>query len=248
MIKKLLKLIKVNYLIIKTRNNDLINDILKFPKQILLHGSRKKNEIVRSYLSNYEFNGQKCRSLVVEEIINNFKPKEIIEAGTYLGNTLEFLSKFGIKTHSIEINPEFYYISKSRFVENNNVTLYCDDSLKVLPKIINQEKETFIYLDSHWYENLPLEKELELINSISDVIVLIDDFKIPKNADWKFDKYNQTELSLEDINIPSDFSIYFPNYTPKEDGGFRSGCVFLSKGEKANSVLNNIKLIKKYPA
>ena len=246
MIKKLLKLIKVNYLIIKTRNNDLINDVLKFPKEILLHGSRKKNEIVRSYLSDYEFNGQKCRSLVVKEIINNFKPTELIETGTYLGNTLEFLSKFGIKTHSIEINPEFYFISKSRFVDNNNVILYCDDSLKVLPKIISKENPTFIYLDSHWYENLPLEEELEIINSINDVIVLIDDFKIPGNADWKFDKYNQIELSLEDINIPTNYSIYFREYKPNEDGGFKSGCVFLSKGEKANSVLNNIELIKKY--
>ena len=246
MIKKLFRLLKVNYFILKTRNNALINDILKFPKEILFHGSRKKNEIVRSYLSNYEFNGQKYRSKVVEEIINNFNPEEIIETGTYLGNTLEFFSKFQITTHSIEINPEFYYISKSRFVDADNVNIYCDDSLNVLPKIIKKKKPTLIYLDSHWYEDLPLDNELEIINSINDVIILIDDFKVPGNNEWKFDTYNEVDLSLKDINIPNNYSIYFPKYTPKEDGGFKSGCIFLSKGKKANIVLDSISLIQKY--
>ena len=36
---------------------------------------------------------------------------------------------------------------------------------------------------------------------IYNAIVLIDDFKVPEN-DWKYDSYNNTNLTIDSVDIP----------------------------------------------
>ncbi len=243
---KIFNIIKVISILLFRRRNSVRNILIKYPEMIFNNSSGDKDEILRGYFSNLPFNGQKIRKKLVSKIIKEFKPVKLIETGTYLGNTLEFLLSFKIPTYSVEINEKYYLIAKSRFINQKNLNLYLDNSTTFLTSLSNIDEEVFVYLDSHWYEDLPLEQELQILSKLKDVIILIDDFKVPEFDDWNFDVYGNTNLTIENVRFPSEFEIYFPSYSAKQDGGFMTGCVIVAKGEKAIKILNKNHYLKKY--
>ena len=226
MINKVLNLLKIFRFILKLRTNEVRNIILKYPEFIFLNSSEDKNEILRGYYDDLPFNGQKKRKELFENLVKNFNPNILIETGTYFGNTLQYLLKFNIPTYSVEINEKFYLIAKSRFLNNKNLFLNHGDSVSLLKNIDKKQKKALIYLDAHWYNDLPLNDELIYIDQFENAIVLIDDFKIPNDTRWKYDNYGNTDLRIENINIPSNFKKYFPNYNPVEDGGFMTAASY----------------------
>lgn len=73
------------------------------------------------------------------------------------------------------------------------------------------------FLDAHWWDNWPLEDEMEVItNHVGSAIIMIDDFKIPGDYRFKFDWYGRKECSLELIipkmNKNNKYNLLFPNY------------------------------------
>ena len=116
MINKIFNLLKVIWYLLKLKTNDVRNIILKYPEYIFLNSSDDKNEILRGFYNEMPFNGQTKRQELVESLIKNFIPDILVETGTYLGNTLQYLLKFDIPTYSVEINEKFYLIAKSRFL------------------------------------------------------------------------------------------------------------------------------------
>lgn len=243
---KLYNLLKVYYYLATLKTNDVRNIILKYPEYVFFNTTPKKNEILRGYYSNLPFNGQKLRTKMISKIIESFCPDVFIETGTYYGNTLEFFLKYKKPTYSIEVNEEFYLIAKSRFLGNSNLILIKGDSATELSKINSQENPTFVYLDAHWYSELPLSEELKALERYKDIIIVIDDFKIPGNDEWSYDKYGTTELEIQSITFPEVFELYFPNYSSASDGGFMTGCIVLGKGQKALDVLSSTKELSKY--
>ena len=246
MINKIFNLLKVIWYLLKLKTNDVRNIILKYPEYIFLNSSDDKNEILRGFYDEMPFNGQTKRKELVESLIKNFIPDILVETGTYLGNTLQYLLKFDIPTYSVEINEKFYLIAKSRFLDNKNLILNHGDSVSFLKSLDKSQKKAFIYLDAHWYNDLPLNEELIYIEQFESAIVLIDDFKIPNDSRWKYDNYGKTDLRIENVNISSKYKKFFPNYSPKEDGGFMTGCLVLGKGEEATKILKNSYLLKEF--
>ena len=157
---KIFNIIKVISILLFKRRNSVRNILIKYPEMIFNNSSDDKDEILRGYFSNLPFNGQKIRKKLVSKIIKEFKPAKLIETGTYLGNTLEFLLSFKIPTYSVEINEKYYLIAKSRFINQKNLNLFLDNSTTFLTSLSNIDEEVFVYLDSHWYEDLPLEQEM----------------------------------------------------------------------------------------
>ena len=110
----------------------------------------------------------------------------------------------------------------------------------------NYSEEIFVYLDSHWYEDLPLNHELKILSKFENAIIFVDDFEIPNTSGWNFDSYSKTNITIEGISIPESYSIYFPTYKPQDDGGFKTGCAILVKGSKALKVINKNNYLYKY--
>ena len=241
---KIFNIIKIIYYLFTLKTNEVRNILLKYPDYIFLNSSSKKNEIMRGYYSNLPFNGQKIRTKMVNNIIEKFSPELIIETGTYFGNTLEHFLSYGVPVYSIEINSEFYFVAKSRFIDNHNLYLYNSDSVSELKKIKKESQRAFVYLDAHWYKELPLDEELRILEKYREVVIVIDDFQVPENSLWKFDNYDKTQLDIQNVSIPDSFKLYFPNYDPIDDGGFMTGCLVLAKGTKSNKVLIENKYLK----
>jgi len=235
----------LNYLFF-SKTNSVRNILLKYPDYVFLKSSDFKNEILRGYFDDLPFNGQKIRRKMIDEVILKLKPSMIVETGTYLGNTLDYFLKFNIPTYSVEVNEKFYYVAKSRFLENKNLNLVLGDSASFLKELKNYEDTILVYLDAHWYEDLPLNHELKILSKFQNVVILIDDFDIPNTLGWNFDSYSKTNITLKDISIPESYSIYFPNYKPQDDGGFKTGCLVLVKGSEALKVINKNNYLDKY--
>ena len=46
-------------------------------------------------------------------------------------------------------------------------------------------KTVFFYLDAHWYDDLPLAEEMDLIGSYwKNYVILIDDFQVPDDRNY----------------------------------------------------------------
>ena len=58
--------------------------------------------------------------------------------------------------------------------------------------------------------------------------------------EWKYDKYNNIELSLEYFSVLNNFDLFFPNYKPTDQDN-HSGFVIASRGGKSKKILSEIK-------
>ena len=111
---------------------------------------------------------------------------------------------------------------------------------------LNKRMSYFIYLDAHWYSELPLNRELEALSKIKNQVILIDDFKVPFNNDWSYDTYEDVELSLDNINIPKNFKLFFPNYKANKEKSNSTGYVLLASSEIYYEKLSKIELLTEY--
>lgn len=99
------------------------------------------------------------------------------------------------KVISIEISEKYFNYSFNRFADNNRVSLFLGDSLKVLPWIIEPINEPItFFLDGHFFSQspaivdnhqlaaieVPLLQELEIIKEhpIKTHTILIDDRRV----------------------------------------------------------------------
>jgi hypothetical protein len=127
--------------------------------------------------------------LVVENNIDM-----IVETGTNIGDTTEFLAKLypNKKIITCETNRIFFGLSKKRLEKYSNVEIYNVSSDYLLERL-DYNKNICFYLDAHWEEYWPLPDELK---NIKKGIIMTDDFYIGSN-NYGFDKYNNVVLSKE---------------------------------------------------
>jgi len=245
MINKIKTYLKIILFILNAKTDPVRNTIVSKFDDFLVTDSFRK-EILLGYFVNRPFNGQQIRLKIVDTIISEFKPKKIIETGTWIGNTLEYFLKHEIPTYTAEIEKKYYYFSKARFPDNYFLNIFNCNSVEMLGKLDKFNEPVFAYLDAHWYSDLPLNKELSHLALFDETIVLIDDFKVPNNSKWKYDSYKNTDLTIDAVSIPTNFSIFFPNYEPDSDGGSKTGCMFLAKGSNAKKILTDISLLTEH--
>lgn len=248
--RHLKNLIKLNFKLIKNTTtterlnsgyNNLSYDLLDF---ITEDGPNYFMRIGKGPLNN-----QNLRKKLVQDLLKSYKPLLIIETGTFLGDTTEFLSKYS-EVVSIEKSKLFYYLSKSRFYNEKQIQIIHGKSESELKKIKNFEEKTFFYLDAHWGDNLPLVFEIEHItNNYLNYIICIDDFAVPNDSSWSFDSYEGVRLDInlfKNLNLEN-IKIYFPNYKSALESGEKRGSVFLTNSNNEDYIFknNNFKLYKK---
>jgi hypothetical protein len=102
------------------------------------------------------------------------------------------------------------------------------------------------YLDAHWWENIPLKEELRLIlGRCSSFAIVIDDFRVPGDAGFGYDAYEEYALEMESIApvlaARSDpVSVWYPAYSSTLEIGAKRGMVILATADYAERISSQI--------
>jgi hypothetical protein len=127
-------------------------------------------------------------ALEIDYLIKKYQIEKIVETGTNMADTTEYLAKNypKIKIVSSETNRDFFNFSKKRLISYSNVFLLNQSSEKVVSLESKEEVNTLYYLDAHWEQYWPLKDEIE---NISSGVVCVGDFNI-NHYSYGFDYYN----------------------------------------------------------
>ena len=188
----------------------------------------------------YFFNGQKNRARVFHALNKEVQFENYVETGTFLGMTTDFLARTarerGAHVYSCEINDRHFEIASRTVGMKQNVQLYHGNSVDFLRSLSSTLSGAlnFVYLDAHWNEYLPLRDELLILKKWQNTVVMIDDFKVPSDERFGWDKYDdQREICLQHIDGTfGDNAVYFPNYPATDEGAVAAATrLTVRKGE-----------------
>ncbi len=203
------------------------------------------------------FNGQDARKRLVSQILDELTPAAIIETGTYRGGTTQYLSQVqSAPIYSIESEPRFHYYARLRLRDSDNVELFLGDSRSGLRELAARpdlrDARLFFYLDAHWYDDLPLLGEMQIIaDSWKEWVVLVDDFCVPGDDGYGFDDYGPDKrLSVDCLGDFSAFGAqaWFPAIPSSEESGLRRGSILLARGAEVVETLNAFTALRPLPA
>ncbi len=198
------------------------------------------------YYSSQPFNSQIKRTEIITSILETYEPEVIIETGTFLGSTTEYLSKYANKVITIERSELYYLVAAARLQKVSNVELLKENSSHFIKNQKFGDERHFFYLDAHWGDYLPLQDELEQIFKMRNFIICIDDFKVPDGQDWGYDTYGKKELSVENFQFIKSKSVFFPNYNLNDETGGTRGSVFIASEGICTEILSSQRNLKKY--
>jgi len=221
-------------------------------------GLRKATSIDQSVAWNRQrpiemFNGNVLRAKVVQGIIEAVPCNNLYETGTYHGATAIGAQRYlRLPVWSCEVNPRNYLISRIVTFNMPNIFIFRDDSRNFLHRVCSHlqtvpEARPFFYLDAHENEldtnSLPLKEEIQIIFSLNEFVVMIDDFRIPLMDSFEARMYAGVVIEIKlikDILTHSRIkTCYFPAYHSSQDTGYPCGyCVFW-RSEKLDSLMKS---------
>lgn len=182
-------------------------------------------------------NGQQARLRAIIGLLEEFEPHLVLETGTFLGDTTRFFSGLGHRVVSVEISPVFHAWSRIR-LHNSGVDLIRGEASTVLPSVLQAHPgRLFAYLDAHWGDFLPLREEVAQLVRRPEVLIAIDDFRVPTDPEYAFDVYDGQALELELLGPLGDVRIAFPTVPASRETCARRGTVYLARGERAEAAL-----------
>jgi hypothetical protein len=201
----------------------------------------------------FAMNGQTSRLEATRQIIHTLQIERIIETGTHRGGTTEWFSQFGLPVETVEINDRFFAFSQARLARFSNTKVFHNTSVAFLKErvaafSVPKDATQLFYLDSHWYNYLPLREEIEIIlGNYSNSVVMIDDFQVLDDAGYGYDNYGPGKaLDLDFIaacGLPS-ISVFYPSTRSNQETGMRRGWVILTASKLLKQKLEMIKLLR----
>lgn len=201
-------------------------------------------EAVHSAGCELGMHSQAGRRAVVAELFDKLGLTLAVETGTYLGNTTNYLARtFKVPVHTSELVPRYHHAARRMLRELADVHPRLQDSRGFLRELAAQTEmtsaATFFYLDAHWYNDLPLADEVEIIaKSWSRFAILIDDFKVPGDPDYAFDDYGPRKVLNLDYLKPvlsrNGLKAFFPTTRAKDETGGRAGYAVVLPGSLAS--------------
>jgi len=198
------------------------------------------------------FNGQRFRRRIFAELLQTLSFEAIIETGTYTGNTTGYMAKTAcLPVYTCELNKIFFSIAKKRLEGIPNISFMLSDSRKFLRELAKNEvckKNSFIYLDAHWYDDLPLKEEIGIIcDNWSNFVIMVDDFQVPGDAGYGYDNYGKNRtLSLKDfaqVFAEHDLVPFFPALPSVEETGYKQGSIILAKYGEASDKISRLNVL-----
>jgi len=202
------------------------------------------------------FNGQTGRQQLFRDLEAAFRFPVIVETGTHRGTTTEYLlQNSGAVIHTVELAPRFRGFSRARFLLRRRVHLHAVDSREFLQRHLGrpefQRGPVFFYLDAHWFDDLPLRGECELIlQHRVPAVIMIDDFEVPHDPGYGFDDYGPgRRLSLDLLRdmVGECLSAFVPRAPAEMETGARRGCVVLGTTHDACAHLRRLPRLAAHP-
>jgi hypothetical protein len=114
----------------------------------------------------------------------------LIEAGTYLGDTVQYFANDARRIVSIEIDPELHAAAKRRFAGRPHIEILRGDALDLVPQLISGSQESsLVWLDGHFSGGITGKGELiepapEILERIAgtgptqDLTIVVDDLRL----------------------------------------------------------------------
>jgi hypothetical protein len=204
------------------------------------------------------FNGQSSRQALFSELIDQFRPAAILETGTYMGTTTEFMASVGVPVYSAEVNARAYGFARARFRGVRHVHVQHSDSRRMLRSILDgplrlsRERPLLVYLDAHWNADLPLAEELAIVfTRCPAAIVMIDDFQVHFDVGYGYDDlgpgYALTSSYIGPTVAAHELDVFYPSTPSSEESGARRGCAILAKAAVHGNRLATMALLRKAP-
>jgi predicted O-methyltransferase YrrM len=198
---------------------------------------------------------QNGRRAVVTQMFQQCGLRQAIETGTYIGRTTNYLARtFGVPVHSCELVAKYHHTARRMLRNTPGVHLYLKDSRSFLRELAASREMTevpsFIYLDAHWYDDLPLADEIDIIAAAwKDYVVLVDDFAVPGDPGYAYDDYGPGKALVIEYLLPllkkHRLRAYFPTTRAADETGGRAGYVVVAP-ERHAVTLGTIPLLKEY--
>lgn len=182
-------------------------------------------------------NGQSGRKAIFQQILGVSKFDGILETGTFRGITTQWLAEhYAGPIATCELEKLYLLQAQNRLSKYPNVTLSLLDSREFLTRSLDATApgdQLFIYLDAHWKDDLPLARELEIIDQSGvKAIIAIDDFRVPGDPGYKYDDYGPGRaLTIELIEFlkTKGYRLYFPALPSNREDGSKSGVCVLTR-------------------
>jgi predicted O-methyltransferase YrrM len=228
---------------ISTRINQVYRTLSKstFPQELMDLPARAAMG-TRFLGMNHQF----IRAGIIMKLLNTLPFDAFLETGTFQGSTtLLVASQTKVPVLSCEVDEAFLRTARRRlFLFGSRIKLFQSDSREFLKTVLGDRslKCPFIYLDSHWQEDLPLRGELAIIRELAgDCVVMIDDFRVPADPGFGWDTYRGvnlewTYIKTEFEGFPMPLSVLYPSYPSSIETGGRRGWVLLACGKMAKRV------------
>jgi len=176
-------------------------------------------------------------------LMKKWNLKKACETGTCLGSTTMFLANMFECVSTIEISHQYLGIAHQRFEQGGykNIKVYRGDSGNELRLMIKENQladNTLFFLDSHWSNHCPLLDELDQIAEAGiKPVIMIHDWKVPKESRLGYDSYNGQEFTTEWI-VPHLNKIYgeggYDYYYNSEDkaSGAMRGIIYITPKQR----------------
>ena len=200
------------------------------------------------------FNGQSTRQALFRAIITNIEPKALIETGTYLGTTTEFMAMTGMPVFTIEADSRRFGYARARLWRHRSVTLLNSGSRTGLRQLFASSlRQTirdvlFFYSGAHWNDDLPLIEELDTVFShCPAAVVMIDGFQVPFDVGYEYDDYGPGKALVAGYIAPvvsaQGLQAFYPSTPSAKESGARRGCVVLAKHPDLIATLSSLPLL-----
>jgi hypothetical protein len=152
---------------------------------------------------------------ILRGYLRSFGLRQLVETGTYLGETTAALAGDVEHVVSIELGAELHRQARKRFARTRNVTLLQGDSAKLLPQVAAEAPDaTLFWLDAHYsYGNTARgDRDTPVLSELSTVlartrrgdVILVDDARVFGQPGWptleelrEFVRARDPELAFE---------------------------------------------------
>jgi hypothetical protein len=179
------------------------------------------------------FNGQVVRAGLLLSVLRALNCDVFVETGTYRGETsLLVAAQTTIPVFSCELNEATHRLAVKLLMPfRSRIRLTLGDSRQFLQSFLTNSKfhRPFFYLDAHWNSDIPLLGELDMIFSqLQDFVIVIDDFKVPFDSQFKYDVYGTVEFEEAYIapalqRHADRLCVLYPCYSSSMETGARRG-------------------------
>jgi hypothetical protein len=129
-------------------------------------------------------------ALLVDELIRGYDCDAIAETGCFAGDTTFYLARrySRLPVYACDIDPACAAFTARRLAGCPNTAVTCEDSPRMLARVVARHTRPLAFLDAHWGENWPLITELDIMAEAAGVTV-IHDFDIGHDR-FSYDTYD----------------------------------------------------------